>query len=296
MSNSSAPAQDVKVRCRPIGEADLDAVALLLARGFEKRPIRYFRDGLARQAEREVPAGLPRFGYLLEASGRPVGAVLLMFSERRDPPEIRCNIASWYVDPPYRGHAAWLSSMALKHKGVTYLNVTPAPNTWPILEAQGYRRYCDGLFFAFPALLPGPRGIRVETVGPDHAAIDGLSDDEMRTLRDQAAYGCTSLVAHAPDGPKPFVFLPFRMRSGRIPLPLMQLVFCRDPEDFVAVAGPLARRLLRAGRLGVIMDARGPVPGLPGLYTERRGRKYFKGPGSPRLADLADTELVLFGF
>ena len=33
----------------------------------------------------------------------------------------------------------------------------------------------------------------------------------------------------------------------------------------------------------------------PGLYSEGRGRKYFKGPQRPRLADLADTELVIYG-
>jgi len=30
-------------------------------------------------------------------------------------------------------------------------------------------------------------------------------------------------------------------------------------------------------------------------YSEARGRKYFKGPQCPRLADLSDTELVIYG-
>jgi hypothetical protein len=32
---------------------------------------------------------------------------------------------------------------------------------------------------------------------------------------------------------------------------------------------------------------------LVGLYSERR--KYFKGPQCPRLSDLSDTELVIYG-
>jgi hypothetical protein len=36
------------------------------------------------------------------------------------------------------------------------------------------------------------------------------------------------------------------------------------------------------------------VAGLTGFYTEKRGRKYFKGPHRPSLADLTDTELVLY--
>jgi hypothetical protein len=45
----------------------------------------------------------------------------------------------------------------------------------------------------------------------------------------------------------------------------------------------------------VYFDANGPVEGVAGFYTEKRGRKYFKGPHRPRLADLSDTELVLYG-
>ena len=44
-----------------------------------------------------------------------------------------------------------------------------------------------------------------------------------------------------------------------------------------------------------IHPGHGPVPGLAGVYTETRGRKYFKGPHPPRLADLTDTELVFYG-
>ncbi|MBT9290333.1 acyl-CoA acyltransferase [Prosthecodimorpha staleyi] len=286
---------DTRVRCRPIGDADIEAVADLLARGFAPRPRAYFLDGLRRQGSRAVPDGLPRYGYLLETGGVPVGAVLLIFTGRSGEAGPRCNIASWYVDPPYRGHAAMLSSMALRNKQATYLNVTPAPSTWPILEAQGYRRYCSGLFAAVPLLSTNGAGRRVETVAPGAAAVDGLDEAEARLLGDHAGYGCLSLVVRGAPGPSPFVFLPFRMRSGRIPLPVMQLAYCRSVEDFVAAAAPLGRALARRGRFAVLIDALGPVPGLAGFYTERRGRKYVKGPGEARLADLTDTELVLFG-
>ncbi|MFN0264050.1 acyl-CoA acyltransferase [Tepidamorphus sp. 3E244] len=284
-----------RVRCRPIGDADLDAVAGLLASGFAHRPKTYFLDGLNRVREREAPDDLPRYGYLLEQDGKVVGAVLLIFSQRSGIDAPRCNIASWYVEPAHRMHAAMLSAMALKHRHVTYLNVTPAPNTWPILEAQGYKRYCSGLFASFPALC-APRGdVRLEAVNANSPLSGDLPPEEARMLREACATGCTSFIAHTPDGAKPFVFLPFRMRSGRVPLPAMQLAYARSPEDFVACAAPLGRALAARGRFAVLMDANGPVAGLPGLYTEKRGRKYVKGPGEARLCDLVDTELVVFG-
>ena len=42
----------------------------------------------------------------------------------------------------------------------------------------------------------------------------------------------------------------------------------------------------------MLFDANGKMPGLVGFYTEKRGRKYGKGPHRPRLADLSDTALV----
>ena len=47
-----------KLRCREISEADLDAVADLLTRGFAGRSRDYWMPGLRRQAAREVPARL----------------------------------------------------------------------------------------------------------------------------------------------------------------------------------------------------------------------------------------------
>ncbi len=237
---------------------------------------------------------MPRYGYALETEGAIVGAVLLMFSSRKDLPGPRCNIASWYVMPEHRGHAAMLSAMALKHKTVTYLNVTPAANTWPILEAQGYRRYCKGLLLSFPALSASSDAV-VQSVSPETHTIPGLSDAEFENLREQLAYGCICLVVRKNDQVMPFVFLPFRIRGGKIPLPLAQLVYCRKTSDFVACGGALGRALLRHGKMGVLVDSDGPIAGLRGFFTESRGRKYCKGPGTVRMGDLLDTELVIFG-
>jgi hypothetical protein len=56
-----------------------------------------------------------------------------------------------------------LVSRALRHKDVTYVNVSPAPHTRPIIEAQGFARYCDGIFVAVPMLtdLLGGESVRL---------------------------------------------------------------------------------------------------------------------------------------
>jgi hypothetical protein len=137
--------------------------------------------------------------------------------------------------------------------------------------------------------------MRVETVTADTASIAGLSDDELALLRRHAGYGCLSLVCRDEQQAIPFVFFPLRKRRRIIPLPALQLGFCREMEDYVRCAGAIGRHLLWRGRPVVIADANGPIAELAGIYSEARGRKYFKGPRRPRLSDLADTELAIYG-
>jgi hypothetical protein len=286
-----------QIRCREISEADLEGVAELLARGFYGRSRDYWLQGLRRQAARKVPQGYPRFGYLLDHEGRPAGVLLLIYSLRGSDDEtaIHCNLSSWYVEPAFRNYAPMLTSVAQRHKEVSYFNISPAYWTWPIIEAQGFRTYCNGLFFSFPALSRKVPGATIETISADAQSIVGLPAADAELLIRHAAYGCTSMVCRTADGAFPFVFLPMRIRRGWISPPAMQLIYCRDIAEYVACAGAIGLALLRQGRISVLLDANGGVPGLTGFHTEKRGRKYFKGPHRPRLADLSDTELVLYG-
>jgi hypothetical protein len=288
-----------KLRCREIAETDIDAVADLLARGFAGRSREYWMQGLRRQAAREVPNGYPRFGYMLDQDGHPVGVLLLLYTSRGNgggEPTIHCNLSSWYVDPAFRNYASLLTRIAQRHKEVTYLNISPATWTWPIIEAQGFTSYCSGLFFAVPALSRAAAGMKVETISPDARAIEGLSDTEVELLTRHARYGCLSLVCRTPSGGAfPFILLPMRIRRGWIAPPAMQLIYCRDIAEFVDCAGAVGRALILHGKFSVLLDSNGPVSGLTGFYSSARGRKYFKGPRQPRLADLTDTELVLYG-
>jgi len=286
-----------QVRCREILEDDIDAIVDLLTRGFPGRTRDYWTRGLGRQSERQVPPGYPRYGYLLENDGGPVGVLLLLYTSRVEAGEtaIRCNLSSWYVHPSFRIYATLLTSMAQKNKQVTYTNISPAVPTWPIIEAQGYKLYCSGLLFSVPVLSRAEPGVTVETITPETRSIEGLSQPDFELLAGHAQYGCLAFVCHTSDGPLPFVMAPKRIRSGRIPLPALQLVYCRETADYVRCAGAIGRFLIRRGKPVVILDANGPLPALAGVYTRTRGRKYFKGPHPPRLADLTETELVLYG-
>jgi hypothetical protein len=73
------------------------------------------------------------------------------------------------------------------------------------------------------------------------------------------------------------------------------LVYCRDTQNFVRLAGPLGRRLLRQGAMLTLIDADGPARGVPGRFLKDRWPRYYRGPRRPRPNDLAYTEAVVLG-
>lgn len=281
-----------KVVCREIAAPDLEGVVALLTKGFaDWRTRDFWTLAIRRLGGRTPPPGLPQYGYLLEAGGAPVGVLLLIASRGPGPDEIRCNVSSWYVEPEFRPFGTLLVQKALRHREATYLNVTPAPETWGLLAAQGYQAYASGRLFAFAALARTGERVRVEMAAPDLQPGDDLSEAEAALLLDHAQWGCLSLLCLGRDGRVPFVF-GVRRRRGLVPF--AYLIYCRSLASLGAHAKPLGRFLARRGILLLVADAEGPLAGVPGFF--RKGhRKYFKGPVRPRPGDLAYTERAIFG-
>jgi hypothetical protein len=282
-----------RLRSRRIEDCDFDSVAALLARGFGGRRKPSFWAGVfERLRGREVPAELPKYGYMLETNGTAVGAILQIFSQpKAGNGTARCCVSSWYVEPEFRGYAPLLSAQALKHKNVTYLNISSAPHTRRIAEMQGYSRYVDGIFVAVPlfsrapAVRPVVQDARTDPAAPFEA-------EERALLAEHAGFGCVSLWCSTPERAYPFVFRP-RLVKGFIPC--AQLIYCRDIADAVRFARPLGAQLAKRGLPFLVIDANQPVPGLVGKFFDGVMPKFFKGPERPRIGDLAYTETALFG-
>ena len=107
--------------------------------------------------------------------------------------------------------------------------------------------------------------------------------------------GCEVLIVREGGRHCGYVFRRFRIRSGKVPLPAMMVIHGPDRAQLVRAAGNFGRYFMWRGAPGLVMDADGPIEGLRGIYTEARGRKYFRGPHRPAFCDLSDTELALFG-
>jgi hypothetical protein len=283
-----------RVRTREILESDIDALTRLLASGFARSTRNNWLDIFAGLAEHQTPAGLPKYGYVMESEGAPVGVILIISSTMTNGgvSTIRCNLSSWYVSPAYRSFAHLFISRILKNKDFTYVNVSPAPHTLPIIKVQGFSRYSDGQFYALATSFARSRDPQVKVVPAGAPPASRFETHECDLLQAHAKFGCTSLWCTTPDRAYPFVF---RSRVIRGFVPFAQLIYCRDIDEFVRFAGPIGRFLARRGIFVVMIDANGPIPGLVGIYRDRNLPKYYKGPVRPRLGDIAFTESALFG-
>jgi hypothetical protein len=284
----------LRVRCRPILDADINPVVDLLLKSGFPGDRNFWVGGLARLAAHPAPPGFPKYGFLLEANDIPVGVLLTITTQAGDGDrmQVRCNFCSWFVWPAFRSYATLLVSQALRHKEVTYLNLSPLPLTRPIIAAQGFTCYASGRFLALPALRWGPRKVRVApiTLETDLAAFN-IPRSTVELLRRQIHHGCIGVIVTAGGRNHPFLFdLNWKYRFVR----LAYLVYCPGLDHFVRFAGPIGRYLAKRGYPFVVTDANGPIAGLIGYYWDSTP-KYFKGPDPPRLGDLADTEQVIFG-
>ncbi len=257
----------------------------------DQRSRSFWEQALARLVARPAIAGCPRFGYLLESDGAVVGVILLIFAHVPSPRGVvlRCNLSSWYVAEPFRAFGSMLITRALRHREATYLNITPAPHTWPILDAQGFVRFCEGRVLALPMFSLRGRGTVVAAATAEPG--DDIDPAEIALLRDHAAWGCISVVCTEGGRRCPFVFAP-RIRAGIVGLAV--LTYCRGLADFERCAGPLGRYLARRGFLLVVVDSNGPLAGVPGRYQAMRP-KYYRGANRPHLGDTAFTERAVFG-
>lgn len=291
----SAPARSApprpSVRCRRMTPADAGPLSALLAQGFPQRDAASWAAVLHLISTYAVEKELPAPGLVLESSGRLVGVLLAIARPAAHGPA-RCNLSSWYVEEGFRSYAPLLVAAATRDKSVTYVNISSQRHTRPTIEAQGFRRYADGVVLAAPLLaLHAPERVSLVTgEPPEGVAVDPA---DLAAMRDHAGLDCLAVWAVAKGHAHPFLFLRREVAGGRVSV--AHAVYCRDVSELARFARPLGRFLAKRGLFAMMVDANGPVPGLPGRFLPGRMPKYAKGPDTPRLGDLSYTEAPLFG-
>jgi hypothetical protein len=295
MDKSHSAVSHGGVRARQINNADLPEVIDLLSRGYSaQRSREFWQQILTGLSNRRVPAGYPRYGYVLESGGDLVGVFLQIFSTvwSGGAATTRCDLMGLYVEPAFSMYAAMFELRAFKHNDVTFLDLTPKAARYPVLEARRYIRYANGVFIAVPTLSRWSSATRVRVVEAGARPEVPFDAHEQEMLLEHSDFGCLSVWCITPEQAYPFIF---RARVLKRVFPCMQLVYCRNIDDFVRFARPIGMFLAKRRQGCIIVDANGPIAGLVGKFLPGRWPRYFRGPDQPRLGDLAYTEVALFG-
>src|SRR5258708_4185241 len=94
----------------------------------------------------------------------------------------------WGADEILRYVTPFLVSRAVKRKSVTYLNISSAPPTRPIVGAQGYLRFSNGVFVALPCL-SGPPDVEARIIASDAPPRAPYEAHERDLLPDHVDHG-----------------------------------------------------------------------------------------------------------
>ena len=283
---------------KSLGSREITEADIVFLTGFISEGLGYDRGYFAivfdQLRRRDAPSGVPKYGYVLESDGHIVGAILLIFSEipADTGRAIRCHVTSWYVKPEFRLYAPVFYLKALKHKSVTYINISARPGTLEVIKLQGFTKYSSGQVIAPTPINAvfgsGTHGVEVWPFRPDADLIS--VKNEHKLLTDHHNFGCIVLCCFVGGEIYPFVF---HQRLLKNHIPVAQLIYCRRIEDLAICMRELSKFLVKRGIFAIRIDSNDKIGGVIGTYFDGIEPRYYKGDAPPRLGDLAYTQAVL---
>ena len=170
-----------------------------------------------------------------------------------------------------------------------FINVSAAPHTIQLLQAQGFQQYNDGQFLTMGNPFSSAGNVQVRTIGAKENIDYSLNEREL--IASHLYCGCTCVICLSGGSAYPFLF---RSRVFR-KITCNQLIYCRDIEEYIMFSTAIGRFFARRGKPIVMMDYNKDISRLRGIYLKGVYPKLYKGPVHPRAGDLSYTETALFG-
>lgn len=277
---------------RPIEEEDLPQVITLMCESFPRHDRAFFLAGLQRIAAREIPEGLPTYGYLIDDDG-PKGAVLAI-SSWHGPPDARqlfVNISTWCVAPSHRGEMAReLYRRAGERDDAVNTNLSAALHTLKTLGRFNFRPRTTGQFVGF-AFRGG--GLPATILTPEQALARGMPEHHAKVLADHARFGCLTPCLEAEGRIMPLIVL---RRTVKEIIPAAQLIYCEDLPWLLKHGRPLLWWLRRRALFGLILDTNEAPPEMIGRFFAGKAAKYVRGQDPAMDIDHSYSEMLYLGF
>lgn len=277
---------------RPLGIQSIGEALPVLARGFP---------GIAKSSWAAALRRLSGYrhagpvGYLLQAAGRDVGAILAIPSERRNADgSVRrvVNLSSWYVDEEHRWRAPRMLQQIVGDAGALYTDLTPTAPVQAMIGRFGFEAWTEGaLLFPLPWFACRPAG--GARFLPLHRLPHNALPPAIRgVMEEHAAWGCIGGALSVDGRLHPLIF----SRTSRKGVPIARLIYAESRSLVTARIAAVARFLLRerVAVLAINADRRERVPGS--IFTRRAPPTFFKGAMSGAQVDHTYSEFVFLQF
>ncbi len=130
-------------------------------------------------------------GYGLFDEDKPVGFLGLIFSQRWIAGRLEpfCNLSTWFVLEPYRGHSLALLLPILRRQDLTFTDLSPADAVIKIAARFGFQALDCSITLLWPPPFLKPRSpFSVLLLTPDRAALSQLTAEHQRIFSDHQPY------------------------------------------------------------------------------------------------------------
>lgn len=266
----------------------------ILSRGFTNRPREFWKACLARihRAGGNTKAGVPA-GYLLMSGKDPIGVALTPAGMRpgtTGSQERMINMSSWYIEPEHRWRGPMMLRSIIRTTDATFTDLTPTASVQKILLALGFKPINAGesVVLLPQASLRPAHGARV--IELERTPKNAIADETRHRLARHTEFGCIALALDVEGLWLPLLFKPCARRG----IPGLRLIYCEDHILLRRAISPVARALLRRGKLFLIRDLEaGEKPGF-GIARPGFALKYATRSQFSNRTDYTGTELCLF--
>jgi hypothetical protein len=234
----------------------------------------------------------PGMGYMLEDSGRIVGFLGAIYSDRviRGESKRFCNLTNWCVLPKFRNESLKLLFAILGQRGQTIVNLSPSEEVQKMLNAMRYRTLDVFKLFSLPLSHFWTLGGPGELVS-DAAKIESRLDEAGRkVIADHAATGCR-FVAIVNGSQTSLIVSKKRRKQG---VGFTEILHVSEVELFRRNFERVKLALMRKDRTMLMaIDERMLGPRLPLMLPYRR-MSFLNSPSiAPREIDNLYSEIAV---
>lgn len=237
-------------------------------------------------------------GYGLFDDTKIVGFLGFIFSQRIINGQLKdfCNLTSWIVQEPYRGHGISLVLALRKLKNCTITDLSPTEGVVGIFQRLGFQEL-DTQIEILPHILGSMSSKKIKIIQDISAIKPKLDPAEQKLLRDHESYSrCQHLLIEAAEEQCYLIFT--LVKNTKFPYSYIQ--YLSNSDLFARYSLAIRQAIAKINQTWLVLVDRRLVEGakLPWRFNLpiKIGRLYKSSSIKPHQIDNLYSELIMLDF